>query len=272
MPGISIGGHNINNLRYADDTVLIAEKETHLQEMINIIAKESLSKGLSLNIRKTEVMVITKNKCPPECNIKVDGTSLKQVSIFKYLGTLITADGRCIKEIKSRVAQAKATFHKMKNILCNMSLSIEVRKRVLRSYIEPIMLYGSEAWTINRLARNHIEATEMWFYRRMLRTPWTDKKRNDDILKEVNSKRELHTRIRRRQSTFFEHIMRRGKMEHIVTTGRMNNKRGRGRPREKILDSLIIWLGRTSASEIIRNTRDRRLWIDMITNASRHGL
>ena len=161
MPGISIGGHNINNLRYADDTVLIAEKETHLQEMINIIAKESLSKGLSLNTRKTEVMVITKNKCPPECNIKVDGISLKQVNNFKYLGTLITADGRCIKEIKSRVTQAKATFHKMKNILCNMSLSIEVRKRVLRSYIEPILLYGSESWTINRLARNHIEATEM---------------------------------------------------------------------------------------------------------------
>src|SRR5579871_5581650 len=128
MKGISIGGYNINNLRYADDTVLIAEKEVHLQEMLNTIAKESLEKGLTLNIRKTEVMVITKKKCPPECNIKVDGITLKLVSIFEYLGTLITADGRCIKEIKSRVAQAKATFHKMKNILSNVSLSIEVRK------------------------------------------------------------------------------------------------------------------------------------------------
>ena len=60
MPGISVGGHNINNLRYADDTVLLAENEKHLQEMINIIAKESLNKGLSLNSRKTEVMVITR--------------------------------------------------------------------------------------------------------------------------------------------------------------------------------------------------------------------
>src|SRR6201985_1715416 len=99
--------------------------------MINIIAKESLNKGLSLNSRKTEVMVITKNKCPPECNIKLNGTNLKQVNIFKYLGTLVTADRKCIKEVKSRIAQAKATFHKMKNILCNISLSIEVRKRVL---------------------------------------------------------------------------------------------------------------------------------------------
>src|SRR5579871_6990683 len=104
----------------------------------------------------------------------------------------------------------------MKNILCNMSLSIEVRKRVLRSYIEPILLYRSESWTINRVARNHIEATKFWFYRRMLRIPWTDRKRNEDVLKEVNSKRELHNHIRSIQSTFFGHIMRRGKMEHIL--------------------------------------------------------
>src|SRR5579871_2468099 len=115
----------------------------------------------------------------------------------------------------------------------------------------------------------------MWFYfyRRMLRTPWTDRKRNEDVLKEINSKRQLHNHIRRRQSTFFGHIMRRGKMEHIVATGKLNGRRGRGRPREK-----IFWTTWCCGSgehlhqrSFIESTRDRRLWTDMITNAIRHG-
>ncbi|BFZ19228.1 hypothetical protein BsWGS_22267 [Bradybaena similaris] len=111
----------------------------------------------------------------PKCNIVVNGTSLKQVNEFKYLGTLKTADGRCIKEVKCRIAQAKAAFLKLKHILCNLSLSIEVRKRVLRSYNEQILLYGSESWTISKLVRNYLEAVEVWFYRRMIRRKWTDK-------------------------------------------------------------------------------------------------
>ena len=82
-------------------------------------------------------MVITKKQCIPNCNIVVNGTCLKQVNEFKYLGTLITVDERCIREVKCRIAQTKAAFHKLKHILCNLSISIEVRKRVLRSYIEP---------------------------------------------------------------------------------------------------------------------------------------
>src|SRR5579871_6194918 len=108
----------------------------------------------------------------------------------------------------------------------------------------------------------------MWFYfyRRMLRTPWTDRKRNEDVLKEINSKRQLHNHIRRRQSTFFGHILRRGKMEHIVTTGKLNGRRGRGRSRERILDNPILWLRRTYIPEIIESTRKyRRLWTDMTT-------
>ena len=145
---------------------------------------------------------------------------------------MITADGRCIKEVKCRIAQAKAAFHKLKHILCNLSLSIEVRKGVLKSYVEPLLLYGSESWTISKLVRNYLEAAEMWFYRRMMRIPWTEKKRNEDVLRETNSQRELVTRIRRRQSAFFGHVMRRGGLEYIVSTGRLEGKRGRGRPRE----------------------------------------
>ena len=107
LPGISIGGHNVNNLRYADDTVLIAEDEKHLQELLNVIVQESDNMGLSLNIKKTETMVISRKTPTQTCNIKINGTTLKQVQHFKYLGTIISSDGRCHTEIKSRSVKQK---------------------------------------------------------------------------------------------------------------------------------------------------------------------
>ncbi|CAG5129251.1 unnamed protein product, partial [Candidula unifasciata] len=180
MPGIVVGGHNINNLRYADDTVLIATSQKELQEMIDIVVLESERMGLSLNNGKTEVMVVSKKQIIPKCVIKVNGVILRQVQKFKYLGTWITSDGRCITEIKNRIGQAKTAFYKIKNILCNISLSLRVKKRILACYIHPVLTYGCESWTIGRQAKQFLEASEMWFYRRMLRIPWTAKKSNQE--------------------------------------------------------------------------------------------
>ena len=270
MPGISIGGYNINNVRYADDTVIIANSEKELQAMMDVITDQSQNKGLSLNNKKTEVMVISKKSCP-KCVIKINGTTLKQVSQFKYLGTLITADGKCAVEIRNRITQSKIAFWKMKSVLCNRSLSMKLRKRVLQCYIEPILTYGCESWTVNKQARKSLEATEMWFYRRMMRISWTEKRTNEDILKEANMSRALMKSIRKKQSSFFGHIMRREKMEYIVTTGKIPGRRDRGRQREKILDSLTAWHGVTSVNELIAKTRERELWRNMIAYANRHG-
>src|ERR1700729_1436553 len=114
-------------------------------------------------------MVISKKKETPQCNIKINNTALKQVHQFKYLGTVISSDARCTTEIRSRIAQAKTTFMKMKNIMREKSLPMTLRKRILQCYIEPILLYGSESWTMNKQTIRLLEATEMWFYRRMLK-------------------------------------------------------------------------------------------------------
>ena len=184
MPGIKVGGYNMNNIRYADDTVLIADNEKELQEMLDTVVRESEKKGLSLNKKKTEVMVISKKNCMPACNIVMNGTVLKQVHKFNYLGSLITSDGRCINEIKRRMAQVKASFQNMKSILTNKRMSLGVRKRVLQCYIEPILLllYGCESWSMTKQTLTSIEAMEMWFLRRMLRVSWTEKRTNDRIL------------------------------------------------------------------------------------------
>ncbi|BFZ23669.1 hypothetical protein BsWGS_26708 [Bradybaena similaris] len=112
----------------------------------------------------------------------------------------------------------------------------------------------------------------MWFYRRMMRIPWTDKKRNEDVLRETDSQRELVARIRRRQSAFFGHLMRRGGLEYVVSIGRLAGKIARGRPREAMFNNFASWHGVISVSEMISCTQNRRLWADMITNATWHGL
>ena len=141
MPGIKIGGHNVNNLRYADDIVLIAENESDLQNLLNVIEEERRRKGFELNTKKTQVMVISRQPEPVSCNIFINGLKLKQREQFKYLGNLISSHGRNNTEIITRIAQAKLNFQKMKTILTNKNMSVETRKRVLKCYIEPILLY-----------------------------------------------------------------------------------------------------------------------------------
>ena len=217
-------------------------------------------------------MIVSRKKNPPICNIKLKEITLSQVHSFKYLGTLISSDGKGKAEIKNRIGQAKSAFQKMRNILSNKSLSLylDVRKHVLKYYIEPILLYESESWTVGKLTQRSLKATEMWFVRRMLRIPWTAKITNEECLRRIGETRKLIKNMRKRQSTFFGHVMRRGGIENILTTGKLEGTRTRGRPRETILDSLTRWHGRKSTAELIACTRDRGMWRDMVAYGNRY--
>ena len=130
------------------------------------------------------------------------------------------------------MAQAKASFQNMKSILTNKRLSLGVRKRVLQCYIEPILLYGCESRSMTKQTLTSIEAMEMWFLRRMLRVSWTEKRTNLEILNVQQAVQENN--IKRRQAEFLGHVMRKGKLEHLLTTGKIEGKRSRGRQRIKI--------------------------------------
>ena len=188
-----------------------------------------------------------------------------------FLGTWITSDGRCTTEINTRTGQAKTAFKQMESILKNQKINIEVRKRVLKIYIEPILMYGSESWTITKATENKINATEMWFLCRMLRISYTDRITNAEVLKRAAYKRAMMTNIRKRQSKFFGHVMRRNKMEQLLTTGKIEGVRSRGRQRHTILDSLAEWMHADSTVNIIKETWDRDRWRGMTANATRHG-
>ena len=235
MPGVKVNGHMINNIRYADDIALIAESENKLQKLMDKIVSESEKMGLSLNARKTETMVVSRKPTIPNCRIKVNNKELQQVHKFKYLGTWITSDGKSETEIKC-IAQAKSAFQQMKNIFCNRNIAEELKMKLLQCYIEPVLLYACETWTMNQRMIDRIEAVEMWFLRRMLRISWTERKSNREVMEKANYKRGLLSKIRRRQAKFMGHIMRREGMENLVTTGKIDGKRAPGRQRTKMMD------------------------------------
>ena len=159
--GLKTNGENLNNLRYADDTSLLAGSEEDLQRLLNIVVEESEKLGLSLNVKKTECMVVSKKKNNPECKLFSKGEQIRQIQKFKYLGYALPSDDKCRTEIKKRIAIAKASFQKMSTILKNRNISFSTKLRVLKTYVWSILLYGCETWTISAETKKNLEAAEM---------------------------------------------------------------------------------------------------------------
>ena len=144
MERFRIGGKVVNNLRYADDTVILAESEQQLQQLMNTVVTESELKGLYINSTKSFAMVFSKANVNPACSVSVHGNVLGQVQSFVYLGSLFTSDARSDKEIRRRIGIAKSTFTSLNILLTARNISIAVRRRVLKCYIWSTLLYRCE--------------------------------------------------------------------------------------------------------------------------------
>ena len=140
MEGTSINGHNVNNLRYAEDTALIADTESKLQEIVNIVKEKSSQASLEMSVKKTKTVLISNKKI----NVKVSDTTLEQVKQFKYLGTQITENAKSEDEIKTRINLAKAKFGMMTNVLTARKLSTPLNLRLKMCYVFSILMYGQK--------------------------------------------------------------------------------------------------------------------------------
>jgi hypothetical protein len=175
----------------------------------------------------------------------IDQRQLEYVESFKYLGSILTNDGRYTCEIKCRIAVAKAAFNKKRNLFTSM-LDLELRKKLAKCYVWSIALYGAETWTLRAVHRKHMESFEMWCWRRMEKISLTDHVRNDDVLLRVKDvllrikeQRNILHEIRKRKANWIGHILRKicllqwGKIQGgIEVTGRQ------GRRRSKLLADL----------------------------------
>ena len=157
MEGISIHGQNINNLRYADDTALMANKPEKLQKVVTKVKDESSKGGLDMNVKKTKTMVLSKDPKGKQVEIKINGEILEQVDCFKYLGTQIKDDLKTDKELDTRENIARSKFSSMYKILTSKRLKMSTRLNILKCYVFSIYCYGCEAWTLNKVLEKKIE-------------------------------------------------------------------------------------------------------------------
>jgi Reverse transcriptase (RNA-dependent DNA polymerase) len=266
--GIVVGGTVINNLRYADDTVLLATNIEDLQELMSSVVEHSTLAGLKLNINKTKWFVVSKTPTVVQENLKVGTEIIERVKSFKYLGSHINENWDMSSEIRSRIEQARRSFTNMRNILTNRFLNIPLRIRLLRCYVYSTLYYGVEAWTLTEAMCKKLEAFEMWTYRRLLKIPWTDYVTNIDVLKRVKKSKEVLNTIKKKKLEYFGHVIRNEKYRllQVVIQGKIEGKRGPGRRRISWLKNLRQWYGQSTTS-LFRKAADKVQIMRLIVNA-----
>ena len=167
LAGIKIAGRNINNLRYADDTTLMAESE-ELKSFLMKVKEESEKVGFKLNIQKTNIMA-----SGPITSWEIDGETVETVSDFILLGSKITADGDCSHEIKRHLLLGRKVMTDLDSILKSRGITLPTKIHLVKAMVFPVVLYGCESWTLKKAERRRIDAFEQWCWRRLLRVPWT---------------------------------------------------------------------------------------------------
>lgn len=267
MVGLKVGGVNFNNIRYADDTVLIATSQEQLQDLLDKVVEASAEMGLTINCQKTKAMVISKSAEKPHCQLRIGTELIQEEEHFTYLGSEITTDTRCQKDIRKRITIAKSKFNDMRSIFGNRNLTMKLKIRLLKCYIWSILTYGCEAWTLTPALVANIEAAEMWFLRRMLRISYVHRVTNTEVLRRAGVRRELMTTITERQLRFLGHVIRGGGLECVALQGRVEGRRSRGRQRATYLDRIKEVTRVESAAAIFSCARDRPMWRNMIAQA-----
>ena len=196
--------------------------------MIDKMSESVERHGMKINGKKTKVMKI--GRSPSPIHITLNGETLKQVSNFKYLGTIITEEGSCEKEISTRIAMAKQAFS-IHRILLTSRLNLHLKKRIVKTMVWSVLLYGSETWTLKTANVKRLESFEMWVWRRMGKISWTERVSNDEVLRIVGEERMLIKTCKERQKKWMGHILRHDGLLKDVIEGRLEGKRPRGRKR-----------------------------------------
>jgi len=155
---------------------------------------------------------------PFPVKIMIDQKQLEIVESFKYLGSILTNDRRCICEIKCRIAMAKAAFNKKRNLFTS-TLDLELRRKLVKCYVWSIALYGAETWALRAVDQKHLEGFEMFRWRRMEMINLTDRVRNEDVLLRVKEQRNILREIRKRKAKWIGHILRRNCLLQRVIEG-----------------------------------------------------
>ena len=159
----------------------MAESEEELKSLLMKVKEESEKVGLKLNIQKMKIMA-----SGPVTSWEIDGETVERVSDFILLGSQITADGDCSHEIKRYLLLGRKVMTNLDSILKSRDITLPTKVRLVKATVFPVVMYGCESWTVKKAEPRRIDAFELWCWRRLLRVPWTARKSNQSILKEIS--------------------------------------------------------------------------------------
>ena len=199
--GIKTVERNISNLRYADDTTLMAESE-ELKSLLLKVKEESENFGLKLNIQKTKIMA-----SDPFTSCQIDGERMETVTDFTFLGSKITADGDRSHEIKRHLFLGRKAMTNLDSILKGRDITLPTKVHLVKAMVFPVVMYGCESWTIKKAECRRIDAFGLWCWRRLLRVPWTARRSNQSILKEISPGCSLEGLMLKLKLQQFGHLM-----------------------------------------------------------------
>ena len=182
----------------------MAESEEELKSLLMKVKEESEKVGLKFNIQKTKIMASS-----PITSWEIDEETVETVSDFIFLGSKVTEDGDCSHEIKRCLLLGRKVVTNLDSILKSRDITLPTKVHLVKAMVFPIVKYGCDSWTIKKDERRRIDAFELWCWRRLLRLPWTARRSNQSILREISPGCSLEGLMLKLKLQYFGHLMRR---------------------------------------------------------------
>ena len=177
----------------------MAGSEEELKSLLMKVKEESGKVGVKLNIQKTTIMA-----SGPITSWQIDGET---VSHFIFLGSKITADGDCSHEIKRHLLLGRKVMTNLDSILKSRDITLPTKVHLVKAMVFPVVMYGCESWTMKKAEHQRIDAFELWCWRRLLRVPWTARRSNQSILKEISPGYSLEGMMLKLKFLYFGHLL-----------------------------------------------------------------